>query len=142
HIPRSRPIRSCLDHRHMISMNNQMSQLATPLLDLLGASADDGELADPLASILAQGLTESNGCVLLSSEAHNLGHTSVELLADRTGLEAFINHIHVEDKLRLPSDDPAVLEQTLRYAGQLAGPLEATYPNDPFTILISTPDSC
>jgi hypothetical protein len=86
---------------------------------------------ETLASCLAQGLTEHDGCVLLSALAANCAPYDPGLFFDRTGYECFVNHLHI---VHGPSS-PDELREAFAFAQQLAALLK-TAPG-PFMIIVS-----
>jgi hypothetical protein len=59
---------------------------------------------------------------------------------DRTGREAFVNHIHVEDRMAQGHHADA-LAQGLQYARALATQLISAFPDDPFDVVLAVGDS-
>ena len=109
------------------------------MLDLLVALV--AESARPLASGLAQllrgELVEENGCWFLVPLREGAKTASLASFPDRSGLECFVNHIHIEDFLET-SDVVECLRQGLRWAGGLRGKLEE---HGKFNIIVSCDDT-
>jgi hypothetical protein len=119
-------------------MNAAMAALELPL-------DDDGELAEPLAAILSDGLIERGDCIVLArfggppGQPPNLRRP----VSDETGFEALHNHLHIEDELPPLQATPAeTLRQAARYVSSLAALLEAEYPQRRFRIIVGVGDSC
>jgi hypothetical protein len=63
--------------------------------------------------LLAGGFVEERGCMLLKSQAQNLAWTRMADLGDETGIECFINHVHINSL-------PEALELARRLRSALA----------------------
>jgi len=72
---------------------------------MLNALGGDPEFLEPsvlpipehLNRLLAEGFEQNRGCILLRSLASSKSSVLPNLKDDETGIEAFINHIHLED---------------------------------------------
>lgn len=120
-------------------MNSRMAALGPPPV---GASSDGVDLDPRLAAILADGLLEIGGCVVLAHDADSVTDAPIESFPDATGFEAFINHVHVDDELGLPATDTAVLAQAGRFATEIGDLLQRRYPDETFVIILAVSDSC
>lgn len=71
------------------------------MLDLLVAlvAGSSTPLASGLAELLREELVEENGCWFLASLREGARTASLASFVDRSGLECFVNHIHIEDFL-------------------------------------------
>ena len=77
-------------------MNSRMAALGPPPVGTPGGGVD----LDPrLAAILADGLLDIGGCVVLAYDADSVTTAPIESFPDATRFEAFINHVHVDDEL-------------------------------------------
>jgi len=93
---------------------------------------------DPrLARVLEGGLAEESGCIFLSALANGYNPSLRERL-DGTGLECFVNHFHVEN--RVPGPLPYQLGQAVLFAKGLGLLLEGSYPGIIFRIIVSQND--
>ena len=79
-----------------------------------------GVLAGVLEEVLSEGLSYSDGCVLLKSQLRVAGLNIRARFEDETGYECFVNHIHLED-LVLTSDRCLLFEQALLFGNEVAG---------------------
>jgi hypothetical protein len=77
-----------------------------------------------LASILASGIVEEKGCVLLASETRDSAFDRAAT-QDETGYECFINHVHAES-----------LGEALEFGRRLNKALAATFAGD-FVVIVS-----
>jgi len=123
----------------MLEMNQRMAALEIGFEEALGDSSSlDGRLAD----ILADGFED--GCIVLSVFAGSAPLRSDWArpggVFDKTGLEAFVNHIHVEDE---PPDAEAaeVRRQAALYVGRLRDELRRAYPTLAFVVVMAIGDS-
>jgi hypothetical protein len=122
-----------------ICANSRMMALGPPPIERTGNAA---QLDPRLASIVADGFHEVADCVVLARFRASATRTSVASCRDRTGFEAFINHVHVDHELGLPHSHPVALVQAGRLAERLAGRLEQVYRDDRFMIIVAVSDSC
>jgi hypothetical protein len=95
------------------------------MLDLLAALVAESArpLASGLAELLQGELVEENGCCFLASLREGARTASLASFPDRSGLECFVNHIHIGDFLET-SDAIECLRQGLRWADVLSGKLD------------------
>jgi hypothetical protein len=115
----------------MIKVNQKMAQI---LCDL--HTGREHQLSPPLRELLDAGLIEENGCSFLTKCRCDPKYTLAEF-PDRTGLEYFVNHVHVEDYVE--EGNPVVLqEQGPLYAKALQRILE---PHGSFYIIVSMSDT-
>ena len=110
-------------------MNQAMRQRAS---EALPASALDPSLL----MLLDAGFVERDECVFLAAQAHSVPEGE---LLDRTGREALVNHVHVED--RVAQRDGTDLAQALLYARGLAARLVAEFPGYAFDVVLAVRDS-
>ena len=101
----------------------------------------DHELDVRLASLLDAGFEEVAGCIVLPGYADSARRTSIALVRDETGLEAFVNRVHIEDVLRSTTASQA-LPQAALFARRLARHLTSAYPNEGLEIVLTVSDSC
>ena len=121
----------------MVRMNARMAALGPPSVGGPGGI----ELDPRLAAILADGFLALGDCVVLAHEEGSVEATRIESYPDATGFEAFINHLHLDDELGLPADDPIVIAQAGRYVTKLAELLQSEYPDERFAVIIAVGDS-
>jgi hypothetical protein len=109
------------------------------MLDLLVALAAESArpLASGLAELLQGELVEENGCWFLVSLREGARTASLATFSDRTGLECFVNHIHIGDFLET-SDVIECLRQGLRWASGLRGKLQE---HGRFNVMVSCDDT-
>ena len=120
----------------MLEMNQMMTALEIGFEEALGDSSSlDGRLAD----ILDGGFEEISGCIVLSVFAEDALRAAGSAF-DETGLEAFVNHIHVEDVLpdAAPTD---VRRQAACLVGRLREELHRAYPALTFVVIVAVGDS-
>ena len=112
-------------------------------LDLPGPDAisDDRELDPRLGAILDAGFEDIGGCIVLARFAESARGASPADLGDETGLEAFVNHLHIDDELASAAESE-VLIQAVLFVRRLARELSAAYPDDAFEIVLAFSDSC
>jgi hypothetical protein len=65
-----------------------------PARGLLSQRPDERSLPPAIARIVASGFAESNGCLYIRALQNQ--EVDLEHVGDRTGLEALVNHFHVE----------------------------------------------
>ena len=111
-------------------MNRAMRQRASQ--GLPASSLDPS-----LQMLLDAGFVERDGCVFLATEAHSAPEGE---LLDKTGLEALVNHIHVEDRLA-QRDGANLVAQALHYARALAERLVSAFPSYAFGVVLAVGDS-
>jgi hypothetical protein len=75
----------------MSGMARQMNESMRRLL----TDAAPGVVPAQLSTALEAGLADVDGCLLLESQ-RELVHASLEQFQDRTGYEAFVNHLHLD----------------------------------------------
>lgn len=100
------------------------------------------ELAPKLAAVLATGVEDVDGCVVLRAFHESTARTTIASCHDETGFEAFINHVHIEDYLPPGAAQDAVVEQASEFIRQLAGELRAAHPDRDFRIIVAVSDAC
>lgn len=87
-------------------------------LDRYGIDPMNPPPLDPaLARLLEPGVVQVDGCWLLASRT-NSSPATLRQFPDRTGYEAFINHLHVADVLEEGAEESAarVLSQAIAFA--------------------------
>jgi hypothetical protein len=99
----------------------------------------EAKLDAPLGALLKGGFVEREGCVLLAAQAGSVKRLDERL--DRIGIEALVNHLHVEDRLAA-RDREEVVEQAYAYASELAQRLDQSFPASSFEVVLSISDSC
>ena len=119
-------------------MNRAMAEFELSFED------DGGDLAEPLAALLDDGLAQRGDCIVLARFADSENRRlDAERLGDETGVEAFVNHVHIEDELPPATATPAeTLRQATRYVRRLTAMLETERPDRTFHIILSVSDSC
>jgi hypothetical protein len=80
---------------------------------------------------------ERDECVFLAGEEHP-GPGGER--PDRTGREALVNHVHIEDRIA-QRDDAAILAQAVHYAHVLAERLVSAFPGYGFDVVLAVGDS-
>jgi len=94
------------------------------------------QLAVELRRLVEPGVVEQNGCWLLASQLEAGTAGQRQHFPDRTGYEAFVNHIHIEDELDSASyPAEALLGQALAL-GHAMGALAAAH--GAFKIVVAT----
>jgi len=92
---------------------------------------------DPgLQAIVSRGLSEHDGCWLLTELFHPESSTPRSAFPDDTGYEAFINHVHLDDVIDVASGELSkhLLKQGIAYAHALR---ELATPAGAFRIVLS-----
>lgn len=110
-------------------MNDRMSGLLRRLAD-----APKAELDPRLASLLEDGLFTEGDLFLLSRFRQDWRQGLGNLL-DKTGVECFVNHLHLADYVSGPAEHQ--LRQAVLFATSLASLLESTYPQATFRLIVS-----
>ena len=102
-------------------------------------------LADKLKSILSQPIEERDGMFIQKTAPAEISSRMRANLQDRTGLECFINHIHIEDYLddNEKRTSAGILLQGLTYAISLRQKLRGTHSGASFNIILTqSAESC
>lgn len=114
-------------------------------LDHYGIDLDVPPQLDPaLARILNPGVVQVDGCWLLASKV-NSSPAAPGQFPDRTGYEAFINHLHIADVLEDGAEEPTarILSQTIAFARRIEA---LVAPHGPFEIVVGldkeSPSDC
>lgn len=109
-------------------------EMNTRMRHLLGAQKFRGPLDPRLAYVLRSGFTEEGDCVLLS--ALHAGYSlSLGSRLDRTGLECFVNHLHIGDYF--PGSPEEQLRQAMLLVEELVSLLARAYPNASFRVIVT-----
>ena len=115
-------------------------QLNQGMQEILGRHGIDpvrpAPLEPPLAQLLRSGLVQEDGCWLLASQVETPRASQRDLFPDRTGYEAFINHLHISDVLE-PGAGPTpgrILSQAIAWARELEALLA---PRGDFEIVVA-----
>jgi hypothetical protein len=94
------------------------------------------QLAAELRRLVEPGIVEQDGCWLLASQLKAGTAGQRQHFPDRTGYEAFVNHIHVEDELDGASHPAKVLLGQALALGHAMGVLAAAH--GAFKIVVAT----
>jgi len=79
---------------------------------------------------------EKYGCIFhLGFETNARPRNTRKLLADKTGIECFANHIHIDNYVKTHSIGQ--LEQGILFANKLAQQLRLSYPRTTFRLIVS-----
>jgi hypothetical protein len=76
----------------VVKMNTIMERLYSPKWDLSNIA-----LPERLNNVVKNGVVLHNGCHVLRTALKANPHVRIEQCYDRTGYEAFLNHVHVKD---------------------------------------------
>ena len=104
--------------------------------------AQSEKLCENLSRILSQGFTVIDGAVVFTATREIAENVKAENSPDVTGLECFINHIHVEDQLD-DFDPLALLRQGVAFGLAVRTQLQSAFPSRAFNVIIAeTAHSC
>jgi hypothetical protein len=99
------------------------------------ASASSAALAPALEELAAAGFAMRDACVFNAALLEGSIGAKEETFGDKTGLEAYVNHIHIADYLERPAD---VLVQTLLYIDRIAAAWRASGAAGTLRIVVSS----
>ena len=101
-------------------------------------------LSKKLLHLLARGFTDLDGTIIFTAMRNVANKVTPENFADRTGLECFVNQIHVEDQLDGPPlDRPGILKQSIAFALTIERQLRCVFPAKPFKVIVAeNADGC
>lgn len=100
----------------------------------LKASRSSAALAPQLEELVAAGFVTRDGCVFNASLLKGSFGAEKEALGGRTGVESYVNHVHVSDYLEPPAD---MLVQGVLYMDRIAAAWRAWGEAGTLRIVIS-----
>lgn len=106
---------------------------------------DPPQLDAALARLLQPGIVQVEGSWLLASQVQSSQPTQHQHFPDRTGYEAFINHLHIADILEAGAEESTarILSQAVAFARGLEA---LVAPHGPFEIVVAidkeSPSDC
>ena len=89
-----------------------------PMKELLaGCDVERAELAPALRAVLDEGLVQIDGCLLLTSQSKLVSRRVRDQLPDKTGFECFVNHLHLEQDVKIAGRP--LVEQAIVFGREL-----------------------
>lgn len=114
-----------------------------PMAALLAApaGADGLSVPSPFQLLVFGGFRDVDGCVFFRElfRHHNVTECALATFQDRTGLECYVNKIHLEDFLEEGTtlDGPSLARLAVRCSRLLASHPRKKFPGRPFRIIVS-----
>lgn len=112
------------------------------VLQQVGAAVHDDRrsLAEPLRQLLARGFFSLHECVFFEQFRTTAERVSLHDFQDRTGLECFVNHIHINDYIDKGTATYDQCAQAVEFAKTLAERLSRSFPVQPFSVIVGCGD--
>jgi hypothetical protein len=91
-----------------------------------------------LAAVVEPGFVRVNGPIVLKTLAQEAKAISVSDFPDETGYESFVNHVHIEDRVRRENGSTlALLADGISLASSLRTLLHRSFPGEEFEVILS-----
>jgi len=103
------------------------------LLSEVSTESSDGRYHGEYRSVLENGVTEIDSCVILKTFAPDSFRFSEQYYGDRTGCEAYLNHIHIDDE----GNKARRLDDALAFACDLCSMLRQQAPPGRYCIIVT-----
>jgi hypothetical protein len=111
-------------------------RMLSRLRALEGKKFSDRRLEPRLSVLIDEGFVQRYGCILYAALKERARPRATRKgLMDKTGIECFVNHVHVDDYIK--GDPFRQLQQGMAFARKLSERLERSYPRTRFQVIVA-----